>query len=93
MTDWSSFTIWFSIIFTGVTGDDISANGVDSTGSDDDKNNKKKPVPLNLEIPDCVTKLEDTRGGGKYQCNPCNAHCNSEQQLAQVRTYFFKYSI
>lgn len=39
-----------------------------------------------LEIPDCVTKLEETKGGGKYLCNPCQAHCNSEQQLAQVRT-------
>lgn len=36
-----------------------------------------------LEIPDCVTKLEETKGGGKYLCNPCQAHCNSEQQLAQ----------
>ncbi|KAG0712301.1 Zinc finger protein 385D [Chionoecetes opilio] len=36
-----------------------------------------------LDIPDCVTKLEDTKGGGKYLCNPCQAHCNSEQQLSQ----------
>ncbi|XP_045104783.1 zinc finger protein 385D-like isoform X3 [Portunus trituberculatus] len=39
-----------------------------------------------LEIPDCVTKLEETKGGGKYLCNPCQAHCNSEQQLAQHLT-------
>ncbi|XP_050700508.1 zinc finger protein 385B-like isoform X3 [Eriocheir sinensis] len=37
----------------------------------------------NLDIPECVTKLEETKGGGKYLCNPCQAHCNSEQQLAQ----------
>ncbi|KAK4320780.1 hypothetical protein Pmani_008375 [Petrolisthes manimaculis] len=38
---------------------------------------------VTLNIPDCVTKLEETKGGGKYLCNPCQAHCNSEQQLAQ----------
>lgn len=36
-----------------------------------------------MDIPDCVSKLEETKGGGKYICNPCQAHCNSEQQLAQ----------
>ncbi|XP_068228959.1 zinc finger protein 385D-like isoform X1 [Palaemon carinicauda] len=54
----------------GVTGQEVSAaaNGGSS---------------LTIDIPDCVQKLEETKGGGKYICNPCQAHCNSEQQLAQ----------
>lgn len=60
----------------GVTGQDAttgcSNGGPRNTGSSS-----------NIEIPECVTKLEDTKGGGKYLCNPCQAHCNSEPQLAQ----------
>ncbi|KAL7647618.1 UNVERIFIED_CONTAM: hypothetical protein RMT77_001218 [Armadillidium vulgare] len=45
---------------------------------------KKKERPrVTISVPDCVTKTEDTRSGGKYFCNPCQAHCNSDIQLQQ----------
>ncbi|XP_071525023.1 uncharacterized protein [Panulirus ornatus] len=66
---------------SGVTGEDAmdcstisSSNGGTQSGGSEGSN---------IEIPECVTKLEDTKGGGKYLCNPCQAHCNSDQQLAQ----------
>ncbi|XP_042219702.1 zinc finger protein 385D-like isoform X2 [Homarus americanus] len=79
---------------SGVTGQDAtgcstisSSNGGTQdpppSGSNDSQGVRSSGTSSNLEIPECVTKLEDTKGGGKYLCNPCQAHCNSEQQLAQ----------
>lgn len=77
---------------SGVTGQDSfnNSNGSDQemmalSDSDTPGSNlgaRKAPgfsSGSSLDIPECVTKLEETKGGGKYLCNPCQAHCNSEQ--------------
>nr|XP_027209133.1 zinc finger protein 385B-like isoform X1 [Penaeus vannamei]XP_027230804.1 zinc finger protein 385B-like [Penaeus vannamei] len=71
---------------SGVTGQSapLSSNGgMDDTAYPNGNSAVRKSLDADLEIPECVTKLEETKGGGKYLCNPCQAHCNSGQQLAQ----------
>lgn len=51
---------------------------------------KDRPL-LNITIPAYVTKLEDTKAGGKFLCNPCQSHCNSDIQLSQVRFGLFSF--
>ncbi|KAK7082402.1 hypothetical protein SK128_001910 [Halocaridina rubra] len=64
----------------------LCTTGVGVTGQEGSNSSSKSAngsTTIAMEIPDCVQKLEETKGGGKYICNPCQAHCNSEQQLAQ----------
>nr|XP_027209142.1 uncharacterized protein LOC113802722 [Penaeus vannamei] len=67
---------------SGVTGQSapLSSNGgMDDTAYPNGNSAVRKSLDADLEIPECVTKLEETKGGGKYLCNPCQAHCNSGQ--------------
>ncbi|RXG68931.1 Zinc finger matrin-type protein 1 [Armadillidium vulgare] len=71
----------------GKTGGSAAASGSDGAKKDSSGNaahpKKKERTPLQIQIPACVSKLEDTKAGGKFLCNPCQAHCNSDVQLSQ----------
>lgn len=63
-------------------GDSASTTTPELINNNNNSNNEDKSK-CEIEVPDCVTKLEETKGGRKYLCNPCQAHCNSELMLSQ----------
>ena len=72
---------------------EVEANGkLQSEKLPSEKPQSEKPRKsgnVTMDIPDCVTKIEDNAAGGKFLCNPCQAHCNSDVQLSQVSYCFF----
>lgn len=71
---------------TTVVSSVVGATSIDTASTGIPPNVIKKDRPLlSISIPSYVSKLEDTKAGGRFFCGPCQAHCNSDIQLSQVR--------
>lgn len=64
-------------------GNTGSSNTPEATNNNNESTSNSNKPKCEIEVPEYVTKLDETKGGGKYLCNPCQARCNSELPLSQ----------